>query len=372
MYRDFSAKSKHNILNIVSQVEAEKWCDFTDWIGDRWLDFQSWIGKLNIENYINDINTYHKKIIDKNNTTKEKIDEIFLKVHNIDNNYRNVFCDDEEIINTVLVYIQELSDIINPSNGKFDSFQVFLKFVPLYKEVKKYLYKLRNPSYIHTDGGHYGGDQGSAFNKCWRGEGTEIEEMVRQYFPNYSEGQILDLLNEMNNEGCNYMAWVNTIFGQYIGREKDFEEDFGFPMYDEYGYPNWDLVMVDFYCAEGEIDGKERGLNKKTSEKRWEHYMRSKGIKVDIVNINVTVDTFEELSKQGEIVVAISPLRLRDKNGKLVDKRKGGHAMVVTGVEIINGKKMYKVSSWGDAYYIDPDDFDSKMMIYYQQARYGL
>ena len=100
--------------------------------------------------------------------------------------------------------------------------------------------------------------------------------------------------------------------------------------------------------------------------------MRSKGIKVDIVNINVTVDTFEELSKQGEIVVAISPLRLRDKNGKLVDKRKGGHAMVVTGVEIINGKKMYKVSSWGDAYYIDPDDFDSKMMIYYQQARYGL
>ena len=53
MYRDFSAKSKQNMLNLVSQVENEKWSNFTDWVGDRWLDFQSWIGKLDIKNYIN-------------------------------------------------------------------------------------------------------------------------------------------------------------------------------------------------------------------------------------------------------------------------------------------------------------------------------
>ena len=370
MYRDFSESSKQKLLELVSDVENEKWCDFTDWIGDRWLDFQSWIGSLNIKNYLDDVNAYHKKVIDKNNTTKEKIEEIFQNVNNVDNSYQSVFLSNEETLNAVLSYLQELGAIINPANGNFNSMQIFLKFAPLYSELKKFLDKLGNPSYIHDDGVHYGGEQGSAYGKWKNGEGDEIGEVVRKYFPNYSDAQILDLLYEMNHEGCNYMVWVNTIFGQYTGREDDFEKDFGFSMYDEDGYPNWDLVMADFYCSEGEIDGKEYGLTKETSEKRWEHYLHDKGIRVDVVNIDVTVDTFEELSKQGEIVVAISPLRLRNSSGKLVDTRDGGHAMVITGVEIINGKKMYKVSSWGRAYYIDPDDFDSKMRIEYQQARY--
>ena len=61
MYRDFSEKSKENILNMVSQVENEKFSDFTDWIGDRWYDFESWIGTLNIKKYLNDVNTYPQK-----------------------------------------------------------------------------------------------------------------------------------------------------------------------------------------------------------------------------------------------------------------------------------------------------------------------
>ena len=65
MYRDFSENSKRKLLSLVSSVENEKICDFTDWIGDRWLDFQSWIGKLSIKKYINNVNAYHKKVIDK-------------------------------------------------------------------------------------------------------------------------------------------------------------------------------------------------------------------------------------------------------------------------------------------------------------------
>lgn len=53
------------MLGLVSEVENDKLCDLTDWIGDRWYDFESWIGRLNIRNYINDVNSYHKKVIDK-------------------------------------------------------------------------------------------------------------------------------------------------------------------------------------------------------------------------------------------------------------------------------------------------------------------
>ena len=41
MLRDFSDTAKQNLLNLVSEVENEKWCDLTDWFGDRWYDFES-------------------------------------------------------------------------------------------------------------------------------------------------------------------------------------------------------------------------------------------------------------------------------------------------------------------------------------------
>lgn len=90
MYRDFSEKSRNELLGLVSQVESEKMSNFTDWMGDRWCDFESWIGKLNIKNYLDDVNAYHKKIIDKNNTTKASINTIFGKVSAIDVLYKNV------------------------------------------------------------------------------------------------------------------------------------------------------------------------------------------------------------------------------------------------------------------------------------------
>ena len=36
MLRDFSDASKQKLLGLVSQVENEKYSDFTDWVGDRW------------------------------------------------------------------------------------------------------------------------------------------------------------------------------------------------------------------------------------------------------------------------------------------------------------------------------------------------
>ena len=121
MYRDFSAKSKQNILNLVSQVENEKWSDFTDWVGDRWLDFQSWIGKLNIKNYINNINEYHKKVIDKNNTTSRTIEQIFKAVETIDKEYKSTLSFTNKSLHQWQTYIDQMTEIVNPRNGNFNA-----------------------------------------------------------------------------------------------------------------------------------------------------------------------------------------------------------------------------------------------------------
>lgn len=120
MYRDFSENSKQKLLSLVSEVENEKLCDFTDWIGDRWYDFEAWIGMLNIRNYLSNVNLYHKKVIDKNNTTKATIESIFKEVERVDNRYRNTcFSFRKAQLCKLNLYIETLNEIVNPANGKF-------------------------------------------------------------------------------------------------------------------------------------------------------------------------------------------------------------------------------------------------------------
>lgn len=376
MKKDFSKTSENHLIKIIKSLEPTNYFQKVgDWFGDVGLTISGWFGNLNVEEYLNNIDEYHKKVLDKNNTTVRQLKQIFSIVRNDDENYGQKI--QAEIQNTLCSplnkYIFELSEIVNPSNGLFNLYTINQRLSSISAILEENIKKIINPSYINDDDEHYGGYQGSCLDRWVENKNSDramFRKIIKKYFPKYNDKKIRGLLDEMNNEGCNYMAWVNTIFGQYIGKEKKFEEVFGFSMYDENGFPNWDLVMLDFYCSQGEVDGKIYGLTKKTSEKRWENYLKSKDISCDVVNIDVNVDTFEELSLEGEIVVAISPLRLRDSEGNLVDTRNAGHAMVITEVVTIDDKKMYKVSSWGKDYYIDPNDFSKDMRIEYQQARY--
>lgn len=119
--RDFSDESKRRMLGLVTQVESEKWGDFTDWVGDRWYDFESWIGTLNIRHYLNDVNTYHKKVIDKNNATEQKITEIFEAVRGVDASYSTTLGNITSNLAEWRRFIDTLSDIVEPGKGRFNS-----------------------------------------------------------------------------------------------------------------------------------------------------------------------------------------------------------------------------------------------------------
>lgn len=119
--RDFSDASKQRMLGLVAQVESEKWGNFTDWVGDRWYDFESWIGTLNIRHYLDNVNTYHKKVIDKNNTTEQKITEIFEAVHGVDASYSTTLGNITTNLAEWRRFIDTLSDIVEPGKGRFNS-----------------------------------------------------------------------------------------------------------------------------------------------------------------------------------------------------------------------------------------------------------
>lgn len=120
MRRDFSESAKQELLSLVAQVESEKWSDFTDWWGDHWYDFEAWIGALDIKDYIDNVNEYHKRVIDKNNTTSGDIEKIFVDVNEVNINYRGRLAALLTDLQSYRKVIDEMGEVVTPANGKFN------------------------------------------------------------------------------------------------------------------------------------------------------------------------------------------------------------------------------------------------------------
>ena len=335
MRKDFSEASKEHFKSIVRSVESEKLCDFTDWLGDRIYDFQAWIGNLQIGNYLDDLDRYHKKIIDKNNTTTEQIDKIFNDVYDIDESYSKSLSSYRTTnLTNELYFIKRLSTILD---------------------------NITNPAFDRD--GQYGGYQGSPEQHS-----EDLSEIVRKYYPDYTQAQIDNLLSELREHGCGYVALCNTLFAKYSGHEDDFEKKFGFPMYVD-GELNYDALIVDLFCSSGNYNGdKTEGTTNYKRKKMWIPYLKKHGINVEVNNdLEITTSNFYQYYKSGQVIISVHPCILENKDGNIVyqGKSDGGHAMTVTGV---TDDGRFVVSSWGRTYYVKPDK--KYKHIYFQQVIY--
>ena len=247
----------------------------------------------------------------------------------------------------VRIYLQMKANELRQEGRRMSNLsRSFNEAVTLYnnaeKHIKQFEGRLQNPAFTN---GEYGGYQGSP-RENW----TDVRDIVKKYHPEWSNRKIKKYLEKLNNEGCGYVAMVNTIFLKYKGREDEFEKTFGFPMYKEDGSLNYDALITDFYTSKD--DPKSTGTGVTSRENMWESYCREHGVNVDVRSVNVTASNFNEMSKKGQIVVGLGPCYLYDENGKRVFAANGGHAMTVTGVTD-DGRLI--VSSWGKTYYLNKD-----------------
>ena len=149
--RDFSNASKQKLLGMVDDVEKEKFCDFTDFVGDSYYKFQTWIGKLNIKNYLNDVDSYHKKVIDKNNTSKKEIEKIFANVTNVDTKYQNKMFSFKISLQKWDKYIVQMENIVNPDNANFNEQFITNSLDNVLDEYKVSDFNTRLNTYIELD-----------------------------------------------------------------------------------------------------------------------------------------------------------------------------------------------------------------------------
>lgn len=87
--RDFSDEMRTTLLQLVKEVEDEEPWKFWKW--DVWYRMEDLFGNLNVENYKNNIETYHRKVIDINDTTATQMQKIFDAIDELDQKYEQLF-----------------------------------------------------------------------------------------------------------------------------------------------------------------------------------------------------------------------------------------------------------------------------------------
>lgn len=89
--RDFSEDMRETLINLVKQIDDESFWDFGKW--DIWYRIEQFTDRLNISQYKENINEYHRKIFDINGTTEKQLETIFEEIDDLDSSYVEKFAE---------------------------------------------------------------------------------------------------------------------------------------------------------------------------------------------------------------------------------------------------------------------------------------
>lgn len=269
----------------------------------------------------------------------------------------------------------------------------------------------------------YGGSQMDLVKSVYeKSDGTynftdkNIYNTLKKYFPDASDHDYYSYLQIIQNSACQYTACINSLFKQYEGREEEFYQTFGFPMYEvaPNGYLdyNYEKLIVEYYSyvesklnlQVKDIDSVSPAIESGTpyAQELFGEFLSQYNVEVDSGSNQYLINGSNNLNMFSNLLTALNPfgdvnesfkiaylasqkgpnshmilsaanfnLYSVDNNqkGKLTDTGVGGHAMYVTG---ITNDGYLKVSSWGNEYAVDlselPLSLDSRCS--YQIIRY--
>lgn len=121
-------------------------------------------------------------------------------------------------------------------------------------------------------------------------EGKRLRDMIARYHPNYNETQMDAFLKKLSSEGCGYVAVLNAVFAHFEGKEDEFEQKIGFPMY---------------------------GTTSEDKNYRAQLYLKKKGIKVRVTKCGaMSPGKFKELSQSGYVLMSLRDGNIRYEDGK--------------------------------------------------------
>lgn len=117
MKRDFSESSKEQLLSLVKGVNNDAWYDG---FRDIYYDAIALLGGLDASKYLDNMEKYHKRVIDKENLAEADIERIFNDVNTVSTNYCSRFTALFTLLDEYNRQLSVLTETINPKNGVFD------------------------------------------------------------------------------------------------------------------------------------------------------------------------------------------------------------------------------------------------------------
>ncbi len=245
----------------------------------------------------------------------------------------------------------------------------------------------------------YGANQRSPFETMTSNpaEYAQLSNIVKSHFPQWTADDIHDFIAKLKQEGCGYVAMINSLFEEFTDNHLEFQNIFGFDMFSPDGTLNFNQVLVDLYCSmdnhiggkflfftwdtivenedrvwvdddkDGKFEWKDKpfGNNEVQMKYRWETYCKKHGIDTKVeINQMITPKNYYKYAKKGSVCILCSKFTVHNE-AQQPTHIKNGHFMTITGVTQDN---KYIVSSWGKRYTLDPKDI--KGFKYYQVIRY--
>lgn len=251
----------------------------------------------------------------------------------------------------------------------------------------------------------YGGDQGSMTDNADKLlDDAIVLNILKEAYPGKTLEDYELYLKKITNTGCGYTALVNTIFKEYQGKEDEFEEKFGYPMYTVKGNGtidyNYEYIIIDTftevwkdedYTFDEIISGMETstgedaaiskeetkvstGTNYKIVEQIEDVFNEKYEIDVNMTSIpmyqkaEIDLKIPKYLSIEGlknataiadkydaHVILTASGYDLYTMNGDLYYEDGGGHAMYITDID---SEGNIIVSSWGKQFIVDLENAD--------------
>ncbi len=252
--------------------------------------------------------------------------------------------------------------------------------------------------------GQYGGCQDDFYNNAYElSKDENIRRIINDRFGSVSEEQLESYLASISSYGCHFTAISNMVIQQYDGREQDFLNTFGYPMYKvdkngnvDYNYEAmiadihsyyWthNLTVTDSYgnitwsnYGSGNIEGVTHlayttGTNDIGAGFCLDYLKDKYGIEYNgLTSFNdhiITEQEYNDFINQGkQIVVNSNSYELVGMDGTyhFNNNQNYGHAMAVTGFTTdSNGNRVMTVSERGVEYMLYPKDIGYGNFTYY-------
>lgn len=118
LVRDFSDCEKEKIKATIRALDDEKegvLGSVGDAFNDLGLDFKDTLFKIGVQDYLDDIDSYHKRVMDKKNTCCDQIDSIFSEVYEVDSDYRSKFSILKDRLKELNNTFDQLNKVFDPS-----------------------------------------------------------------------------------------------------------------------------------------------------------------------------------------------------------------------------------------------------------------